>query len=197
MLNGGGRFGVAVAAGILMTQAVALAKAADPDAVLVAVTRACPEATRLEGGPGEPIAVVYGAAFSARADSERPRERLVCGITLRVNVPPGFQALIGAPEILGASAHDADGGANLSVRWYAAGEVVDDWFRRISCDAASAPFATTPPTWEPRWYACGVAPELNLLIDLSAHLRTVDAARYEAVSVQQARLPGVLFRRCQ
>jgi hypothetical protein len=150
---------------------------------------------------GGPVVIDFGS-LAARADAQTPRVRVFCNVRLRINVTAGFAVLIAAPGVKGASEHDTAGGAaTLSVRWFETGTSGESWYRRIAGDEPGGDFGSTPPDWQPHWYGCGASPELNLLVDATARLRSAEpsgeAPHAEAITVQEVRIPGLVYKRCE
>lgn len=169
------------------------------EAEILGTTGDCPAALRLTGAPGEPLVIEYGGLV-ARAEAPAARVRVLCSVRLKINVPAGFAAEVGAPEVKGLSEHAAVGSANLSVRWFETGTAGNDWFKRFAGDAAVSEFAETPVDWQALRFECGASPELNVLVDATARVRGgVDGepAPYETVTVQQVKIPSVTYKRCE
>ncbi len=169
------------------------------EAEILETTGDCPAALRLTGAPGEPISIEYGGLV-ARAEGLAARVRVFCSVRLKINVPAGFAAYVGAPEVKGRSEHAAVGSANLSVRWFETGSPGDGWFKRFAGDAAVSEFVETPANWPERLLGCGVSPELNVLVDATARVRAVadgEPTPVESIGVQYVKIPSITYKRCE
>jgi hypothetical protein len=166
---------------------------------LVQTVGACPSGTAVSGALGAAVTLDL-AGLTARADADAARTRVFCNVRLRLDVQPGYAAIVAPPQIKGAVRHDASGTAEVSVRWFVTGQSGDHWLKRVAADDAGGDFAETPAAWTTRTFGCGESPELNVLVDATARLRgdgtPVDPARFEAMSVQQIVLSPVLYKRC-
>jgi hypothetical protein len=158
----------------------------NPEVAIVQVTGDCPEGLHLAGAPGEPVVIDLDGFTAGAAPGEHTRR--FCLVRVKLDVQPGFTALVGAPEIRGTEELQTDGAASLSVRWFETGTRGDAWYKRFTGEPGQAGFVETPADWPEHGFPCGASPELNVLVDANARAATL--------SLRQIKIPSITYKRC-